>query len=298
MKLQEVKYLLEKYYNAESDLSEENQLREFLTSQDVPDDMQESKDQFIFFSQLAEERPIAPNLEKKIMASILNDTPTIPIQKKKPAPIIGRIITSIAAGILLIFIVKSIDDSFNNGLQADKLTTSINSAACKNLQTCYENAHDALSLMSEAIQMNDELISKKISGGLFGFQDSKTGFHSIIIDDDKFSQLLATSKLNLSKNFRNIASNLEYIKISHSDKESIDSQSLDLAKEFNSLISGDNTFEICSQANNQYKVFIIDYDKTQKLMMYHSAGDKDLLIEINGKIKISDIREYSISNLQ
>ncbi|MEA3445594.1 MAG: hypothetical protein U9R19_12810 [Bacteroidota bacterium] len=292
MKFQEIKILLEKYYNAESNLNEEKQLRKFFSSENVPVEMQASKEQFIFFSDQAKERPEATNLEDKIMENIMENENVFSVRKKKPAPIIGRIVTAVAAGIMLIFIVKSFDESFSKGMQADKLTASLSSLDCGDLQTCYQNTSDALLLMSAGINNNDKLIGQVSNENSFAHSDSKSNKNAIVVDKNKLRQVIAKDNLKMSPNFIELAKNILSLKISLIDKSKSFNNDKELKEYFNSIIASDIAYEISSSEINKYSVWIIDKGKDQHLIFFQSTTDKDILIEISGDVKLSEISNF------
>lgn len=62
-KIKEIESLLDKYYEGETSLQEENILREFFTTQDVPEHLLFEKSQFVFYK---EEKQKTKDIELKV----------------------------------------------------------------------------------------------------------------------------------------------------------------------------------------------------------------------------------------
>ncbi|MFS4418323.1 hypothetical protein [Maribacter sp. 2307ULW6-5] len=60
MELDRIEKLLEKYFEAETSLAEEERLREFFTAQDVPEHLQQHTALFAHLAQSKEERSVRP----------------------------------------------------------------------------------------------------------------------------------------------------------------------------------------------------------------------------------------------
>jgi len=96
---EEIRKLLEKYYNAETSEKEEIELRRFLSGDDFPDDLREERAIFQGFDQLSGIKGPSDDLEKKIMDSIRHDGG----ESKRPRTRrIYLTLSSIAAGLLVL----------------------------------------------------------------------------------------------------------------------------------------------------------------------------------------------------
>ena len=96
---EEIRRLLEKYYNAETSEKEEIELRRFFSGEDIPDDLCDERAIFQGYDQLSGIKGPSDDLEKKIMDSIGHDG------RESKGPRTRRIyltLSSIAAGLLVL----------------------------------------------------------------------------------------------------------------------------------------------------------------------------------------------------
>jgi len=70
MNLHEIEKLLEKYFEGETSLLEENQLREFFASGNVPDRWKNLESYFSYISQEGDQQLNDPDFDEKIMSSL------------------------------------------------------------------------------------------------------------------------------------------------------------------------------------------------------------------------------------
>lgn len=290
MKQQEIKYLLEKYYSADTDLSEEKQLREYFLGNQVSDDLQASQDQFIFFSGLAEERPEATGLEDKIMANLLEGPPVVPFQKKKSGPIIGRIITAVAAGILLIFVVKSLEESFNSGSKAGKLTTSLTSVSCGTIEQCYQYADEAFRILSEGISSDENHQGKRLMDGLFSSAKLDDKAISLVVDEEMLKKL---AEVDGRKNFQSLTREVSTIKISRISNQDAKKKD-EIASYFEQVTNSPEAHLLNKSDAKGFSFYVLDLPDNGQTYIYYYQGDTaDLLIELSGSIDLSELKEYS-----
>ena len=73
MNLHEIEKLLEKYFEGETSLSEEKQLRDFFTSGNVPDRWKDPEKYFSFINAERSQRLGDPGFDEKIMSEIKED---------------------------------------------------------------------------------------------------------------------------------------------------------------------------------------------------------------------------------
>ncbi|MCF8373178.1 MAG: hypothetical protein K9H64_16280 [Bacteroidales bacterium] len=290
MKQQEIKYLLEKYYSADTDLSEEKQLREYFLGNQVSDDLQASRDQFIFFSGLAEERPEATGLEDKIRANLLEGPPVVPLQKKKSGPIIGRIITAVAAGFLLIFVVKSLEESFSSGMNADKLTTSLTSVSCGTIEQCYQYTDEALRILSEGISPDENHHGNRLMDGLFSSANLDDKAISLVVDEEMLKKL---AELEGQKIFQSLTREVSSIKISRISDKDVKKKD-EIASYFEQVTNSPEAHLLNKSDAKGFSFYVLDLpDNEQAYIYYHQGDTADLLIELSGSIDLSELKEYS-----
>ncbi|MCK4465557.1 MAG: pyruvate ferredoxin oxidoreductase, partial [Bacteroidales bacterium] len=70
MDLQKIEKLLQKYYNGETSLEEEEVLRTFFSSRDVPDHLEAEKELFSYYYSQSRDEAANPGLEEKILDAI------------------------------------------------------------------------------------------------------------------------------------------------------------------------------------------------------------------------------------
>lgn len=284
MKLQEINKLLEKYYNAETDLAEEQHLKQFFSSEVVPDELEASKDQFIFFSRLKKERPAAANLENKIMANLVDDSPKITIQKKKAAPIIGRILTAVAAAILLVFVAKSFEETFSNGVSPNNLASSINAIACTNVEQGYEYTHEALQLLSAALLSDNTKLNSFLKSGVF---DEKQSF-SVVMDSKIIRDI--NSQPDVNTEFTQLTKGISSIEI-YTGAADEKSKISNYFNEFTKM----PTSQFLNQSKDGGFSFLVakSEDNSPHYVFFHSTESSELLVKVSGEIQLSDLQNYA-----
>ncbi len=99
MDLQKIEKLLQKYYNGETSLEEEEVLRTFFASRDVPGHLEAEKEMFSYYYSQSSDEATNPNLEGKILDAI-----RIEGSRYRMQPVKKRLylFTSIAASFLIL----------------------------------------------------------------------------------------------------------------------------------------------------------------------------------------------------
>lgn len=100
MNSEEIKRLLERYYNAETSEDEELELRSFFDQEVVPDDLRDEKEIFFYYDKVSHIQGPSGDFERKIIASIDNYE-NLKAKKSGYRRILFNA-TGIAAGILIL----------------------------------------------------------------------------------------------------------------------------------------------------------------------------------------------------
>lgn len=119
MNSQQIEKLLEKYFNGDTSLDEEKQLREFFAKENIPKHLLSLKAQFEYFSEEKKKNVLDDFFEKKVLETI-DDERTFSIKRKRRNYI--YIISGVAAGILIIVslfiqfnsVTKKFENTFND----------------------------------------------------------------------------------------------------------------------------------------------------------------------------------------
>jgi hypothetical protein len=98
MEKEEIKRLLEKYYNGESTEKEEGLLKELFASETVPEDFEHDKALFNYFRHVSKMPEPSPGFESRILSAAADDR-MVPV---RPARKILVTVLAIAAGVALI----------------------------------------------------------------------------------------------------------------------------------------------------------------------------------------------------
>lgn len=114
-----IEKILEKYFNGETSLQEEEQLRAFFGKEDIPPHLISLKNMFVFFDKEVGEEIPDDTFEKKIMDQI-EEEKIISIKRKRRSII--YLVSGIAASILIIVTLfihfntftRKINDTFND----------------------------------------------------------------------------------------------------------------------------------------------------------------------------------------
>jgi hypothetical protein len=114
MNLQEIKKLLEKFYEGETTLAEEQQLQEFFARDDIPAGMKVFRDQFRYFSAQKEVSLTDREFDRRVMEDIM---------PQKPASLMAdrrfriRVVIGIAAVILLLVGIFTVFDRYSRKIE-------------------------------------------------------------------------------------------------------------------------------------------------------------------------------------
>ncbi|MDP4222626.1 MAG: hypothetical protein Q8868_04860 [Bacteroidota bacterium] len=99
MNQEEIKRLLEKYYNGESTEAEETLLKEFFSREDIPDDLAEEREIFRYFSGPEGIPEPSPEFESRIISALDSvDRESFKLRQRR----MYGILTGIAAGIAIL----------------------------------------------------------------------------------------------------------------------------------------------------------------------------------------------------
>ena len=282
MKFQEIKELLEKYYQAETDLKEENLLRDYFLHQQVPNELQAERDQFIFFSGLEEERPKAVGLEDKIMENLFAEPPTIPLPKRNVGPIIGRIITAVAAGLLLIFTVNSLQDSFSDGLDAPNLGAAIVSDDCGSMETCYQYADAALKTLSLALSDLPTQNFSSQSGSISLFEPDNTESQNISIEKAMMNRFSKSD--SFPTHFRELIKAVEQIRVTQDNTQQLDMHIASIKENAGLLTLKESTNPVF------FLYSLDDPNSSPRLIFYQPTRG---MVEVIGNVDLSKLKGYN-----
>jgi hypothetical protein len=160
MELKEIEKLLDKFYEGETSLEEENLLRNFFRNMDVPDEMSADKE---FFAQMEAEQkwvPINSNLESK-----LHNIIDLQVKSKNNTRRLNLFykISSVAAGIAIIVI------SYLAVIQNNK--KPLENDTYKDPKVAYEQVKRTLMYISQNLNRGTETLSQvsKINQGVTEF---------------------------------------------------------------------------------------------------------------------------------
>jgi hypothetical protein len=99
MNSEEIKRLLERYYNGESTGEEERLLKEFFSQTDIPEDLDDEKEIFRYYVQSAGIPEPSSDFESRIISALDSiDRNSLRLKQRR----IYRILTGIAAGLLIL----------------------------------------------------------------------------------------------------------------------------------------------------------------------------------------------------
>lgn len=120
MNSQRIEKILQKYFEGETSLSEEKELREFFQRDDIPSHLKSLQSQFEYFEKGSELIELGADFDKKVLDSIRDDGKIIKFSFRKRSSI--YIMASVAASILILVTVffqfntftRKIDDTFND----------------------------------------------------------------------------------------------------------------------------------------------------------------------------------------
>jgi HEAT repeats len=141
MELEKIEALLEKYWEGETTLAEERQLKAFFNQADVPAHLKIFQSQFRFFSEAAEEKIVfKSDFEQTLADSILADFPAPqvikmsanPPSENKVRPLYTRWAMGVAASVVLIVV------SFYAGRNTQSIDNKAIAKDVKDLKTTVE----------------------------------------------------------------------------------------------------------------------------------------------------------------
>jgi hypothetical protein len=148
MDLKTIEALLDKYYDGETTLEEEKNLKTFFRDHDVPEDIEEEKVKFLFYAQASEETIDVP--DEKLLSRIARKKVIIPLVSNR-----YRIrMAGIAASILLIIGIACF---MNRDLFYVKNTKPV---ASSNPQLANIETRNALLLVSEKLNIGNRNLSR------------------------------------------------------------------------------------------------------------------------------------------
>ncbi|MCD4745687.1 MAG: hypothetical protein K8R58_05260 [Bacteroidales bacterium] len=195
MNLQRIELLIEKYFNGETSLAEENELRLYFLKENIPVHLKMYKNIFKYFSESHTEKLPDENFDKKILDKINKDQT---ITNNKPRRIKLYLITSVAACILLLiglffqFKNKNLFNSKHKIQFADTYNDP---------QLAYAETKKALCMISSNFNMGTKDL-KKLSQFNSGMKElnSITVFETGIKNLNKLSIFNESQKLITNKN--------------------------------------------------------------------------------------------------
>jgi len=136
--------MLERYFNGESSLEDEKVIKEFLfNTDDLPEEFQLLKNQFLAFEELAGET-LDDSFDQKIMDAVSEDNIGEPVLQQDEVGKVRKhnfsyIVTAIAASVLILLAIWTSIDMFNGKKAA--LSNQAKALA-------YQQATDALSVLA------------------------------------------------------------------------------------------------------------------------------------------------------
>lgn len=155
MKTEELKTLLERYYRGETTLPEERELKNLFLQNDVPEELEDDRETFLFLSSLPQQETAPPaGLEERLSKSIdrWETAGMRPPHPKADKPALRRMkwYTGIAAALLI---------AAGTGLYALK-TADRPRDTFDNPQLAYAEAQQALQLFATALNKGQDQLSK------------------------------------------------------------------------------------------------------------------------------------------
>lgn len=182
MNTREVKILIEKYFDGETTLQEEEQLKHFFNSEEVPEELQELVPVFTFFK---EEKQIVPS--GKLNGQILQIPATarvIPFMQRRT---FWLTVTGIAASILLLLTI--LIESGNKQPQKQNNFTQSRFTR-EEAQIAYKQTQHALAYISEKFNQGTEPLN----------QVAKIDYSKKFVEDiKKFDKGLSNLSGNMDK---------------------------------------------------------------------------------------------------
>ena len=150
MTMKEINKILEKYYNGETSLEEENMLKEFFSRSDIPEELTIHKAQFDFYESEKHIEILSTDFDEKIISKIENQKITKLNFSRKP---VWRLVAGLAAGLLIIFgSYFLINEQFRDN------TTSVEFTAEE--QEALDQTLIALAKVSKYINLANEKLQK------------------------------------------------------------------------------------------------------------------------------------------
>ena len=147
MNLKEIEELLEKFYEGNTNLSEEQKLREFFSGNEISPQLSEHADLFRFYSQSRKEQLNDTGFEERFL-SVIQEHTSIPILSRKRQLFY---ISGIAATLI---IMAGLIFTFRNDVLKRTPKTPLNT------ELAYEQAKDALAMLSINLNTGLEQVQK------------------------------------------------------------------------------------------------------------------------------------------
>ncbi len=144
MSYDKINIMLERYFNGESSLEDEKVIKEFLfNTDDLPEELQLLKNQFVVFEELSGEA-LDDSFDQKIMGAISEDNLGGPVLQQDEVGKVRKhrfsyIVTALAASVLILLAIWTSIDMFNG-----KKAVLSNQAKA----LAYQQATDALSVLA------------------------------------------------------------------------------------------------------------------------------------------------------
>lgn len=149
MEYSRIRTLLEKYWNCDTSLEEEAELRSFFTSKEIPDDLRAYSPLFQYYKKENEAR-ISENFDKKVLNLIGNP-------KKSGKQRFISMYYKVAAAVILILFFVTIHQRF---IKVREKATTMVQDTFKDPEKAFEETKKALLLVSEKWNKGKNNITK------------------------------------------------------------------------------------------------------------------------------------------
>lgn len=170
-----IEQLLERYWQCETSIEEEDILRAFFSQKDIPAEFLRYRSLFVYEKEAAAEDALDDDFDAKILAMISEDSE----EEKKPQLKVKAKVISLKDRIMPLFkaaavvaIIVTLGNAAQFSLKGDAPEEDINYANYKDTYSdpsvAYDKVENALELISEGIsqaQRNDTLSSLRMVGG-------------------------------------------------------------------------------------------------------------------------------------
>ena len=154
-----IEEVLERYWQCETSLQEEEQLRAFFAGADVPKHLLPYKDLFVY--QLEQQQvKISDNFEDRILSQI-----EIPVVKAKRITFVTRVIPLFKA-VAMVAVVLSVGGVMEQSFRSDKSTLDYNYDAYTDTyddpEVAYKQVSSALMMLSEGMNKSKEQLADSL----------------------------------------------------------------------------------------------------------------------------------------